>query len=52
MIFLVRFVLDIGVKGGIFKLEIIVKYVVVFIIFFNSGLLLKIEELRSVFGYF
>lgn len=35
---------DIGSKGGILKPEITVKYVAVFIIFFNSGLSLKTEE--------
>lgn len=50
VICLVKFVFFIGVKGGVFKLEIIVKYVVVFVIFFNSGFLLKLEELKNVFS--
>lgn len=50
VICLVKFVFFIGVKGGIFRLEIIVKYIVVLVIFLNSGLFLKLEELKSVFS--
>lgn len=37
----------IGVKGGILKPEITVKYVAVFVIFFNSGISIKTEDLAK-----
>ncbi|XP_014666476.1 PREDICTED: sodium/bile acid cotransporter 7-like isoform X2 [Priapulus caudatus] len=38
---------EIGKKGGILKPEVTVKYVAVSVIFFNSGLSLKTEELMK-----
>lgn len=37
----------IGAKGGLLKPEITVKYVAVFIIFFNSGISIKTEDLTK-----
>ncbi|XP_024914986.1 sodium/bile acid cotransporter 7 isoform X4 [Cynoglossus semilaevis] len=38
---------DVGVKGGPLKPEVTVSYIAVSLIFFNSGLSLKTEELTS-----
>lgn len=50
VISLARLAPFIGAKGGVLKPEITVKYVAVSAIFFNSGLSLKTEELRSAFS--
>ena len=42
---------QIGVKGGILKPEITVKYIAVSAIFLNSGLSLKTEELKSALAH-
>ncbi|XP_068164253.1 sodium/bile acid cotransporter 7 isoform X2 [Antennarius striatus] len=43
---------DVGVKGGPLKPEITIAYVAVSLIFFNSGLSLKTEELTSALLHF
>ena len=47
VICLARFEPSVGAKGGILKPEITVKYVAVSVIFFNSGLSLRTEDLKS-----
>lgn len=47
VICLAKFAPFIGAKGGILKPEVTVKYIAVSAIFFNSGLSLKSEELKS-----
>ncbi|ESO99959.1 hypothetical protein LOTGIDRAFT_112710 [Lottia gigantea] len=47
VIILAKFAPGIGSKGGILYPEITVKYCAVFIIFFNSGISLKTEELAK-----
>ena len=42
---------SVGVKGGILKPEITIKYIAVSAIFLNSGLSLKTEELRSAVAH-
>ncbi|XP_060586373.1 sodium/bile acid cotransporter 7-like isoform X2 [Ruditapes philippinarum] len=45
VISLAKFAPEIGSKGGVLMPEITVKYIAVFIIFFNSGISLKSEDL-------
>ncbi|CAG2203611.1 P7 [Mytilus edulis] len=47
VIFFAHLFPHIGAKGGLLKPEITVKYVAVFIIFFNSGISIKTEDLTK-----